>query len=268
MVKPKALIFCLYTCHISSKIYICIFFLHINLRTLLVLTIVCIFCHFEHAIFLCFVYIKFLCIISYHFSRPHEEEVIKAQSNEKAVFIQMDANSKLGAHMIEGDPHGQSENGKILAGIIQRNALHVVNNSKTKCIGKITRRRITRKKKEESIIDFVLGCDAMYDMIEELVIDEKKEVALASFKKTKNGLKTKESDHNTLVTKVKSVWKKKRTEKQIEMYKLKDIEGIKKFKEITSKDNFLSSVFETEGSIEVQTKKFLKKTWILHKHML
>ena len=43
------------------------------------------------------------------------------------------------------------------------------------------------------------------------------------------------------------------------MYNLKDIEGIKKFKEITSKDNFLSSVFETEGSIEVQTKKFLKR---------
>ena len=93
------------------------------------------------------------------FFKALEEEVIKAQSNKKAVFIQMDANSKLGAHMIEGDPHGQSENGKILAGIIQRNALHVVNNSKTKCIGKITRRRITRKKKEESIIDFVLGCE-------------------------------------------------------------------------------------------------------------
>ena len=193
------------------------------------------------------------------FFKALEEEVIKAQSNKKAVFIQMDANSKLGAHMIEGDPHGQSENGKILAGIIQRNALHVVNNSKTKCIGKITRRRITRKKKEESIIDFVLGCDEMYDMIEELVIDEKKEVALASFKKTKNGFKTKESDHNTLVTKVKSVWKKKKTEKRIEMYNLKDIECNKKFKEIKSKDNFLSSVFETKGSIEVQTKKFLKR---------
>ena len=108
------------------------------------------------------------------FFKALEEEIIKASSNEKAIYIQMYANSKLGPTIIKGDPHVQSENGKLLAGIIVRNALHVINNSK-KCIGRITRKRITKKKKEESIIDFVLACEDMAEMIEELVIDEDKQ---------------------------------------------------------------------------------------------
>ena len=43
------------------------------------------------------------------------------------------------------------------------------------------------------------------------------------------------------------------------MYHLKDKEGLKKFKEITSEDSFLSSVFTEEGNIETQTKYFLKR---------
>ena len=35
--------------------------------------------------------------------------------------------------------------------------------------------------------------------------------------------------------------------------------GIKQFKELTSKDEFLSSVFKDEGNIETQTKQFLKR---------
>ena len=44
------------------------------------------------------------------------------------------------------------------------------------------------------------------------------------------------------------------------MYDLKDQEGLKKFKAMTSKDNFLSEVFqEEEKNIEVKTKQFLKR---------
>jgi hypothetical protein len=117
----------------------------------------------------------------------------------------MDGNSKLGPDIIRGDPHTQTDNGKILAGIIERNALCVINNSSAKCKGKITKRRVTKRQTEESIIDFVLSCEDM------------------------------------------------------EMYNLKDKEGLKKFKEITSEDSFLSSVFTEEGNIETQTKNFLKR---------
>ena len=43
------------------------------------------------------------------------------------------------------------------------------------------------------------------------------------------------------------------------MYNLKDIDGLKKFKEITSKNIFLSGLFQEEGNIEIKTKKFLKR---------
>ena len=44
-----------------------------------------------------------------------------------------------------------------------------------------------------------------------------------------------------------------------EMYNLKDKEGLTNFKEITSEDSFLSSVFTEKGNIETQTKYFLKR---------
>ena len=155
-----------------------------------------------------------------------EEEIVKAQTSDKAVYIQMDANCKLGPEMIEGDPHNQSENGKILSGIIQRNALNVINSIKEKCTGKYTRVRTTKHKKEQSIIDFVIGCDIMTDMITGLVIDEGKLNALASFRKTKTGTKVTQSDHNSMITQVKAVWQKKVHKERIEIYNLKDKEGL------------------------------------------
>ena len=140
------------------------------------------------------------------FFQSLEEEIVKAKSSDKLVYIQMDANSKLGPDMIKGDPHAQSDNGKILSAIIKRNALSVINNSEDKCRGKITRKRNTKTRKEESIIDFVITCDEMGDMIEELVIDESKQYALSKYKKTKKGVKVVEADHNSLITKVKAVW--------------------------------------------------------------
>ena len=84
----------------------------------------------------------------------------------------------------------------------------------------------------------MLACEDMAEMIEELVIDEDKQHVLTSFRKTKTGTKTKESDHNTLITKVTAVWNKKLPAKRIEMYNLKDKEGLKKFKARTSQDTF------------------------------
>ena len=56
------------------------------------------------------------------------EEIVKGKSSEKLVYIQMDANSKLGPAMMKGDTHAQSDNGKILTAILKQNALFVVNN--------------------------------------------------------------------------------------------------------------------------------------------
>ena len=49
-----------------------------------------------------------------------EEEIVKAELAGKSILIELDANSKLGCELIPGDKHCQSENGKLLAGIIVR----------------------------------------------------------------------------------------------------------------------------------------------------
>ena len=69
-----------------------------------------------------------------------ELEVAKAANAGKSVVIELDANNKLGAKYIPGDPHEAMPNGKILSQIIERQDLVVVNGS-SKCSGLITRRR-------------------------------------------------------------------------------------------------------------------------------
>ena len=56
-----------------------------------------------------------------------EQEILKAEMEGKEVYIEMDANSKLGPDVIKGDPHHQTPNGKILLSIIERNGLKVIN---------------------------------------------------------------------------------------------------------------------------------------------
>ena len=73
-----------------------------------------------------------------------EEEITKAQMNNKSVILQMDANSKLGPEIIKGDMHSQSGNGSILAGILERHAISVINGLEGVCDGRITRQRITQ----------------------------------------------------------------------------------------------------------------------------
>ena len=47
-----------------------------------------------------------------------ENEIACAELEARSVIITMDANSKLGSQYIEGDPHAQTLNGKLLAGIL------------------------------------------------------------------------------------------------------------------------------------------------------
>ena len=56
-----------------------------------------------------------------------EEEIMSAKLANKAIIIQIDANSKLGNKIVPNDPKEQSQNGKVLAEIVERNALIVAN---------------------------------------------------------------------------------------------------------------------------------------------
>ena len=72
-----------------------------------------------------------------------EEELLKAALKGKSIILMGDLNSKLGPEFIKNDPKEMTDNGKILGGIIDRNALTVVNGIGEKCKGLITRERIT-----------------------------------------------------------------------------------------------------------------------------
>ena len=194
------------------------------------------------------------------FFRALEGEIVNAKLHGKAIYIQMDANSKLGPEIIRGDPHSQTENGKLLTAIIKRHALIVMNNSEKKCTGRITRRRITSKSREESIIDFVIVCDNMEEIISDVRIDEERTFVLTSYRKTKNGTKVIESDHHSIITNIKSTWNMKLNTKRTEIYNFKDKDSLRKFKEMTSRDKFLSEVFNNNyQTVTVKTKKLMKR---------
>ena len=97
-------------------------------------------------------------------------------------MICFDANSKLGQLHIPGDPHEITENGKILEGIIERQNHFVVNGSR-KCKGNLTRKRTTKTRVEESIIDLVLVTSDLIGNIESLEVDEDRRHVLTQIKK-------------------------------------------------------------------------------------
>ena len=63
---------------------------------------------------------------------------------------------KLGPTHIKDDPKPISENGKVLAGIMEIDELIVANSLQDKCTGVITQEKITVNGVEKSVIDFVI----------------------------------------------------------------------------------------------------------------
>ena len=131
----------------------------------------------------------------------------------------MDANSKLGPKYIKEDPHKMSPNGELLAGIVERQHLVVVNGTKV-CKGKVTRRRVAKNKVEESIIDMVIVSSDLINYIESFEIDEGRNHVLTRIRKTKKGVIKKESDHNVLITTFKDTFKATEKKEKTEMYNL------------------------------------------------
>ena len=193
------------------------------------------------------------------FFKALEEEIVKAGLLGVSIIIEMDSNSKLGTDFIIGDPHPQSVNGKLLAGIIERNDLVVANGLSAKCVGLITRRRMTSMSTEESIIDHVLISDDLVEYFDSMLIDETGQHALTKVMKTKDGIENKKSDHNTILSTFKFSWKKQKTSNRMEMYNLKNKEHQKTFRELTNKGDALSSVFDNKSDLNEATNAFFIK---------
>jgi hypothetical protein len=58
-----------------------------------------------------------------------EQEIVAAKNLNCMVLVQMDANAKIGEHVIPGDPNEISDNGRLLLDLVTRENLVLVNSS-------------------------------------------------------------------------------------------------------------------------------------------
>ena len=186
-----------------------------------------------------------------------EAEIVKAELAGTSIVVEMDANAKLGQQYIPNDTHDISPNGRLLANILDRHALIVANGS-TKCTGRITRKRVTKDRTEESSIDLVIISTDLDSQFKSLIIDEERKHVLTKIRKTKNGTVKKESDHNVLLTEFEVTIDVNNNHK-VELYNIKNLECQQIFKKYTSNTKMLSSVFDSDDNLNVLTNRFIKK---------
>ena len=174
-----------------------------------------------------------------------EEQVVRANLAGASVIIAEDANAKLGPDWVENDPNPISENGKLLAKMIVRQELKIVNVS-NKCVGgPITRCRKVNGKIEQSCIDFLITSQDLNQFLVDAFIDSSQLYTLTKFTTSKGIPSVKRSDHHTLGANFSISWEEE-TETRCEIFKLRDQNGLSKFNSITSKsDKFLKCVNAT-----------------------
>ena len=186
-----------------------------------------------------------------------EEEIVKCKDNDKAIIIELDANSKLGSQIIIGDPHDMSKNGELLWDIIERQNLTVVNTLEL-CEGVITRTKDTIERSEASVIDFVIVCEKIVPFVKRMIIDENKEFVLTKYTTTMGRKQIKQSDHNTIVCFFDIKIPKKEPEKRREIFNFRNKQCLSKFKELTNTGTELSDCFLGDDSIIVKAEKWKK----------
>ena len=136
----------------------------------------------------------------------------------------------------------------------------MANGDAEKCLGTITRRRVTTKGVEESAIDFVIFSKGLEHDFESMIVDEEKNHVLTRFNKTKKGKKKLiQSDHNVNLTKFNIAWRKTEMKERNEMYNLKNKKCQNDFTETSNNSTMLSDIFDTEKDLDKKLKEFLKK---------
>ena len=87
----------------------------------------------------------------------------------------------------------------LLAAIIERHSL-ILGNASEKCMGTITRSRVTRQRCEQSVIDIVIFSNDLKEHMVSMHIDEDRKHVLKKIRKLKKGVKLTTCDHNTILT--------------------------------------------------------------------
>ena len=111
---------------------------------------------------------------------------------------------------------------------------------------------------ENSIIDLVLTSNNLFNQVINMQVFEQRENVLHRVIRNKNGDKKVESDHNNILTELNVDIPPPKLKRK-EFYNLKNKNGQKIFKNITSNTRMLSSVFNSNEPLEILTNRFLKK---------
>ena len=184
-------------------------------------------------------------------------EVENAATSEAGFILQMDGNLRAGSELIPGDPHPMNNNGKLFKDFLSQNSHLTVVNALGLCSGLITRRRQTKHRLEEAVLDVFVVCDKVLQYVTKMVVDEEKQFVLTNYNKVKGEIVAKDSDHNTLVLYMDisySTFKPKR----VEVFHLKHSEGQEQFKTLTSISDKLSGCFVKNDPFEIQASKWMK----------
>ena len=175
-----------------------------------------------------------------------ETRIIRARNSDKLICIELDANSKLGSSHVAGDSREMSSNGKLFADLIERQDLVVVNSTDL-CFGTITRVRNTKSRTEESVLDYFVVCQELYENVVKMVIDEQRKYVLTKFYKCKGKTSVIESDHNLLFLFLSLKFKHKITPQRLVSYALKDPDSLEQFKINTSENVNFGRALQSEN---------------------
>ena len=196
-------------------------------------------------------------IISFYSSL--DQLIQNAKMDGCLLILEFDANAKVGFDVIKNDPCPQSPNGKILLDLVDRNSL-VICNASNKCSGLITRRRKTNQRLEESIIDYLIVCEGMFEYLESMKIDYSN--IHERYIKRNNVAKAVPSDHIPIFATFSIQWslRDRKIKEQKTIFNFKDQNGLLKFRQLTS-ENQLSSVFQN-GHLLEESRLWLNKIQI------
>ena len=122
--------------------------------------------------------------------------------------------------------------------IFQKNGQHKDRYGSNKCQGVITRKRVTKNRTEQSVIDILLFSSDLSKHFVSMHIDKDKKHVLTRCTKTKKGVRVKESDHNVSITEFNCYINADNCTEKIEVYNLK-IRSVKQsLKSIQMKQKF------------------------------
>ena len=187
-----------------------------------------------------------------------DQEIKNAKLFDCLICLELDANAKIGCEIIKNDPNKISGNGEYFLEFVKNNNL-VIGNASDLCEGTITRSRKTVNGHEKSVIDYFVMCQELFLLLRYMKIDESRTLVLTRYSKNNGKSVITKSDHNLLYCKFKQGWNNKINEikSRYEIYNFKNLNGIRKYKELTSSDT-LSKCFKGENILK-ESKNWLKE---------